>query len=216
MPSCWKNRTEQALSLRATSIEDRPPRAAGFVFAGRDMDRVLRFRRRRRRMRQGFHAERSIAGDAIPIRRMARRGRFEHSIRIAASCSRRFRSSRTFAQIGLCDAPSRRSRASRCEPVSNAARGHERHRCGVFALPGNALARAASQTQNRKKRGSFRACVARDASHAMRARLFCVAASRRCRPASPAGPAKKSCAGLLTAEKTVIRFRPADVACRSE
>jgi hypothetical protein len=26
-------------------------------------------------MRQGFHAERSIAGDAIPIRRMARRGR---------------------------------------------------------------------------------------------------------------------------------------------
>lgn len=123
-----------------------------------------------------------------------------------------------FAQIRAIG-PARAGNPPRPEKYFRAGSGVPRQPCHVPRMhPGNPRMR-------RRARAAEKKCLKKSGFHATRTDLPRVqgrtAAPRAARTAKAIRPIrrrarKKICDKVLTAEKSVIRFRPADVSCRSE
>ena len=129
--------------------------------------------------------------------------------------AKREKSSRTFAQSGLCDAQTHRVFRVRIARIDGStwcsrartARSRDRRVDAHRHLEKSLQAAPMLACRNR---ACCCACVCAHVFRSSTMRRTCV------RPTRGARAAKIICDRLLTVEKTVIRFRPADVSCRSE
>jgi len=122
---------------------------------------------------------------------------------------------RISAQIGLCDAKFRAVMQIIFRPIRRPARA----RASVVALSCACWRPMRCSRRARKKRRKKSTFMKREPRAPTIQRMRAVAKSRlHGRPVWPtaSGGAENNCRKVLTLEKTVIRFRPADVTCGRE